>query len=117
MRARYVAYVKGEVDYLLKTTHLLERRNFDRNAAKAWSESSEWLGLEVLSAQGSGTDKKGRVEFVASFTQEGVEHKHHEVSRFEKQNDRWFYVDGKVYSEEGGPVPTTASSQRWQSLR
>lgn len=96
MRSRYTAYAKGEIDYLAKTLGLLQRRGFDRRSARQWSEQAEWLGLEIVSASGGPGDKTGKVEFIARFKQQGEEHRHHEISRFEFQQGRWLYVDGKI---------------------
>jgi SEC-C motif-containing protein len=34
------------------------------------------------------------VEFIASFREEGQLHRHHEVARFLRDQDRWYYMDG-----------------------
>ena len=96
MRSRYSAFVKGAIDYIQKTIPLLQRKDFDRRSTKQWSEQSEWLGLEVLSAKGGPEDKRGKVEFIARFKQNGIEHKLHEISSFEKIDGKWLYVSGKI---------------------
>ncbi|MFC1665262.1 YchJ family metal-binding protein [Pseudomonadota bacterium] len=37
----------------------------------------------------------GKVEFVARFKVEGEAHRLHEISRFEKIDGRWYYLDGQ----------------------
>ena len=97
MRSRYCAYTLGQIDYLVKTIPLLERKTFDRSSAKEWAQSSEWLGLEIVSTKdGLENDKKGVVEFKAKFRQNGVEKVHHEISTFKKNGDRWLFTDAKV---------------------
>lgn len=96
MRSRYSAFVKGEIDYIQKTIPLLQRKSFDRRSTKEWSEQSQWLGLEILSAKGGIEDKRGKVEFIARFQQNGVEHTLHEISSFEKIDGKWLYVSGKI---------------------
>ncbi|MCB0324393.1 MAG: YchJ family protein [Bdellovibrionales bacterium] len=99
MRSRYSAYALGEIDYLGRTLSLLQRKTFDRRMAREWSKQAEWLGLEIVSANGGEGDKAGRVEFIARFRQGGEEHTHHEISRFEHVQGRWLYVDGKILGE------------------
>ena len=96
MRSRYAAYVKGEIDFLMETIHPEHRHDLDRNSVQEWSSQAEWLGLEVKNSTGSESDSKGKVEFIARFRQGGLEHSHHELSRFKKVAGKWYYVDGKV---------------------
>ena len=51
--------------------------------------------LEILGAEAGGPeDDQGSVEFIARFTQKDVEHKHHELALFKRENDRWLFLDG-----------------------
>jgi len=64
MRSRYTAFVKGNVDYLLATSHenLLEegfRQELEEACAK-----NKWLSLKIIKSSMSGDDR-GYVEFVA----------------------------------------------------
>jgi SEC-C motif-containing protein len=86
MRSRYDAYVRLDVPYLLETWH-----PSTRPARLVLDPSIEWLRLEILGAtRGGFLDTEGTVEFTAYYR--GGEQ--HEVSRFVKQDHRWFYVDG-----------------------
>lgn len=96
MRARYSAYVLGDIEYLIKTIPLLHRKSFDRKSTKQWSEQAEWLGLEIVSSKETHGGKKGQVEFKAKYNLEGEEHLHHERSTFEFIQGRWFFVDAKM---------------------
>ena len=98
MRSRYTAYAIGEIEYLTRTLPLMDRKKFDRAGAKIWSEQSEWLGLEVLEVK-ENSPVHATVEFKAKFKIGDEEHIHHEKSRFEKQMDRWFLIDGKILNE------------------
>ncbi len=97
MRSRYAAYVLGELDYLVRTTHP-DRRGSDLKAAyQATYDSIQWIGLEVLSLfQGGETDKMGKVEFQASYVQGGQSSVHHEHSRFKRYAGHWYYLDGVI---------------------
>lgn len=106
MRSRYTAYVLGNVDYILSTHHEKTRDEVDRDSVTAWSVQSEWLGIEILHTEGGGCDDtRGVVEFAAQYTEQGHTHTHHERSRFEKDDDRWYYVDGTMIKPE--PVVRT----------
>lgn len=97
MRARYSAYVVHDVDFVDRTHDPSSGDQFDREAAKAWSEKSEWLGLEVVDTHnGREGDAEGEVEFIAKFKTEGQEYAHHERSLFSKSTGKWLYVEGKT---------------------
>ena len=109
MRARYSAYAVGAVDYLVQTVQPKDRSTSFRLAAREWSKNAEWLGLEILSAKGGEADQDGRVEFVARFRQQGEEQSHHEISRFQKKDGKWLFLEGKVLPSS---APAVASVPR-----
>ncbi len=88
MRSRYSAYVLGLIDYLLATWH----------PATAPGELElaplKWLGLEVRHAEQSGD--AGVVEFVARCRDSGRAQRMHEISRFVREDGRWYYIDGQM---------------------
>ena len=95
MRSRYSAYAEGAVDYLGETLHPGHRADWDREATRRWSEGAEWLGLEIVSCTaGQAGDSEGWVEFIARFREKDGVKQHHERSRFESENGRWYYVEG-----------------------
>jgi SEC-C motif-containing protein len=96
MRSRYVAYVRGDIDYLVATHDPKTKRRFDREAAARWARSARWQGLRVAAVEDGGPeDDSGVVEFIASFTMDGKLQTHHERSRFRRLDDgRWVYSDG-----------------------
>lgn len=103
MRSRYSAYVLGEVEYLVRTTHPSQRTPSLQAGYQATHDSIRWLGLELLSTfQGTETDKTGKVEFKASYTQDGRHLVHHETSRFKRHGGHWHYLDGEVCEQEMG---------------
>jgi SEC-C motif-containing protein len=91
MRSRYSAFVMCNEPYLLATWHNTQRPKsieFDRN--------QKWLGLKVVDARVTGPDR-AEVEFIARFRiGGGSAARLHERSRFVKEGDRWFYVDGDI---------------------
>ena len=91
MRSRYSAFALGEADYLLATWHPDKRPSRVR-----LDPQQKWLGLSIKSTQaGQADDESGKVEFVARFKVAGKGHRLHEVSRFEKIDGQWYYLDGE----------------------
>lgn len=102
MRSRYCAYTLCELDYIKKT--VASSGDFDLKAAKDWAAQSEWKGLKILSTElGKESDKKGTVEFTATYSNGGKTYEHHEVSQFKKNSDgAWRFVDGDSHTHEDG---------------
>jgi SEC-C motif-containing protein len=77
--------------YLLATWHSSQRPEsitFDRN--------QKWLGLKIVDARNT-SEKSAEVEFIARFRiGGGSAARLHERSRFVKENDRWWYVEGDI---------------------
>lgn len=104
MRSRYSAYTLRDEAYLLATWHPDTRPDpglFDDDAGLTW------LGLEVKSTlrlrkrkdiakydSDTYSADHDTVEFVARYKVGGRAHRLHEVSRFVREQGRWFYVDG-----------------------
>jgi SEC-C motif-containing protein len=89
MRSRYSAYVLKQHDYLLATWHPGTRPPALGDAP------ARWLGLEVRRAEQQDTTH-AVVEFVARYRVDGRGHRLHEVSRFVREDGRWYYVDGDM---------------------
>ena len=89
MRARYSAYALGDVVYLLRSWHP-ETRPVEVDVER----TEVWLRLEVVAVVGGGMlDRSGTVEFVARYREGAREGELHEVSRFERVDGEWVYVD------------------------
>ncbi len=91
MRSRYSAYVLKLEDYLLATWQAANRPSELDLAA----DGSKWLGLEVKRHAVQDEDHAS-VEFVARYRIAGRGHRLHELSRFVREEGRWFYVDGDM---------------------
>ncbi len=103
MRSRYVAYVRGAVDYLIETHDPSTRASADRAAIAAWSRDTVWLGLEIVATERGGTaDDAGVVEFIARGATRGAPFAQRERSRFRRLDGRWYYVDGDAVQPGGG---------------
>jgi SEC-C motif domain protein len=105
MRSRYTAYSKGNIEYLLATLHPNSRRKNERLTLLESIQNTRWVGLTIIKTQkGQIQDKRGVVEFVALYQptdskgmlQTNAVNQLHERSRFIKERDQWFYVDGDI---------------------
>jgi SEC-C motif domain protein len=102
MRSRYTAFTRSNIDYLITTLHPKSRRPDDKGSLRQTIQQTQWVKLTVLKTQkGQPADKTGIVEFVAEYrdTQAmgfaAAEVKQlHERSRFIREHNQWFYVDG-----------------------
>jgi SEC-C motif-containing protein len=91
MRARYAAYVLNHAAYLLRTWHADTR---PPALDPAGDGAVRWLGLEVRRHEPAGPDR-AVVEFVARCKRGGRASRLHEISRFVREDGRWYYVDGE----------------------
>jgi SEC-C motif domain protein len=100
MRSRYSAYALAThnnpqghamLDYLQATWH--------HSSAPGDLELSptQWMGLDVLHTEC--TADAGVVEFAARYKVNGKAEKMHEISRFVREEGRWFYIDGESHPE------------------
>ncbi|MCU6434830.1 SEC-C domain-containing protein [Undibacterium sp. Jales W-56] len=97
MRSRYTAYALSDEAYLRATwdarTCPVERIVHD--------EPTQWLGLEVKQYMlDAGNTDNATVEFVARYKIAGRAHRLHEVSRFLREDGKWFYVDGSFPTKD-----------------
>lgn len=88
MRSRYSAFVLERGTYLQHTW-----ASGQRPADLSFEPDVKWLGLDVKSYRLTGP-AQAEVEFVARSRLKGVPTRLHELSRFVKDEGRWFYVDG-----------------------
>lgn len=93
MRSRYSAYVLKREDYLLASWHPSTRPAHLKLAAQQPAPS--WLGLSVKRHDEGATEAV--VEFVARLRYGGGRaQRMHEVSRFLREDGRWYYLDGEI---------------------
>jgi SEC-C motif domain protein len=106
MRARYSAYVKGEMGFLRDSLVASGRESFDEDASRQWSSKSSWKGLEILGSEEKGDE--ALVRFKARYELDGKAHEHHEVAQFKREHGRWFFVDGQAAK----PAPITRAEPK-----
>ncbi len=93
MRSRYTAYVLNNTEYLKKTWHKLTRPN-----QLQLDSDANWLSLKIIDHQNNPQDgNEGWVEFIAKFKNNGRAQSLHERSRFLRENNQWFYIDGHIF--------------------
>lgn len=96
MRARYTAYTKNNIDFIINTVHPSTRAESDRKTVASWVNEAIWTRLEVLSTQKGGVeDEVGKVVFKAHYKNGNQLKIHHEDSTFQKENGEWFYLTGE----------------------
>jgi SEC-C motif-containing protein len=94
LRARYVAFTQGAIDFILASHHSRTRGEVKRDEIEDWSKNSEWLGLKIVQSQaGQATDQTGEIVFSASYRSNGKTEEHWEKSFFEKEKDGWKFLD------------------------
>jgi SEC-C motif-containing protein len=90
MRSRYSAYVLKLEVYLLASWHDSTRPA----ALDLATDNTKWIGLEIRKHNAESADR-ATVEFVARYKIGGRAARLHEVSRFVREDGKWFYLDGE----------------------
>jgi SEC-C motif-containing protein len=90
MRSRYSAYALKLEAYVLATWHSSTRPAMLGLA----TDNTKWLGLEIKKHTAESADR-ATVEFIARYKIGGRTGRLHEVSRFVREDGKWFYVDGE----------------------
>jgi SEC-C motif-containing protein len=93
MRSRYTAYTLGNEAYVRATWC---PRTLPEGTLVSNEPGLKWLGLEVRRHAQSGDE--ATVEFVARYKIGGRAQRMHEVSRFIREEGRWYYLDGSFPS-------------------
>lgn len=91
MRSRYSAFVLILQQYLLDTWHPTTRPV----QLSVDDPHIKWLGLKIKHYEQTDPEN-ATVEFVARSKRNGKATRLHETSRFIRENNQWFYVDGDV---------------------
>ncbi len=98
MRSRFTAYSQNKLAYLEKTYHVTTRTSYKGFDA----DNINWINLEILEIEGGKPDDNtGTVDFIAHYETHNTKHAMREKSSFIKENEHWFYLDGKAK-----PLPT-----------
>lgn len=100
LRARYVAYGVGAVDYLIATTDPRGSQWHPDRAAwtadlRAYCKTLRLAGLDIRTEAITGD--RGAVRYVAQLRLDGRPATLAEDARYRKDGDRWLYVDGDAW--------------------
>jgi SEC-C motif-containing protein len=93
MRSRYSAYVRQDWAYLSATWHETTRPTA-LELAESHQPMTQWLGLAVHGAGVVNDAEMEWVKFTARYRINGRARRIDEASRFIRENERWYYVDG-----------------------
>lgn len=95
MRSRFSAFAIPNGDYLMNTTLPAKRKFHTKEELHEWGEINQWIKLEIVNVP-----TINKVEFKAYYIdQDQNEQVHHELSVFQKMNDRWYYVSGEFLND------------------
>jgi SEC-C motif domain protein len=101
MRSRYTAFTKRDDAYLLTSWHASTR---PATVDLADDAAGKWIGLEVKRSAAIDADS-AIVEFVARYKVGGRAQRLHEVSRFVREQGRWYYVSAVTSTPAPSPPP------------
>jgi len=93
MKSRYVAFVMGDIDFLMLSHHSSTRPDQEKDEILRWTQSINWSNLEITEVEPV-HQQEGFVSFKASYTDKDVPHVIYEKSRFVIENNHWTYIDG-----------------------
>lgn len=127
VRARYSAYAKREVDFIIGSTHPLNM-NF-MSDIEHWKEqinmncydNFELTSCEIVDEtyEGEGEKEVAKVKFIAKMTQVDSREKtaFMEISLFERagkhiQNGAWLYKEGIIETAPGMPEPKAEEEEK-----
>lgn len=94
MRSRYTAYYQQNADYLLATWHRSHRSSQLRQALSESFSDTQWQGLRIIACEAGANDNEAYVTFWARYIEKDRSDAIHERSRFVREDQRWYYIDG-----------------------
>ena len=110
MRSRFTAFAKGLWSYIEQTKYP------DGQELSAWYKTKfmhdeiSWIKLDIIDVKKGGHfDKEGEVSFVAHYEENGEKKRLQEISKFIKEEGKWFYNEheSKIISSAPSSVAKT----------
>ena len=96
MRARYTAFTRSDIDFIMASHHSRTRGEVNREEIESWSKDSKWLSLRIVDVkQGQPSDSRGIVTFRAQYELDGKMTDHWEHALFEKEENEWRFLDAQ----------------------
>jgi SEC-C motif-containing protein len=109
MRSRFSAFCTENIEYLLATHHPSMRQADEAEALLKTIKQTQWIGLKILKAVKPKPEGiEAYVEFVAFYQVNNIEQLH-ENSRFIRDNNQWYYLDGQIL----GPIKFSRNEPCW----
>ena len=98
IRARFVAHIVHDIDFIIKTMKGKALKLFDREATEQeWFKLCHWTKLELLKTHDiKDKDSEAKVEFKAHYIQNNESKELHEKAYFSKISGHWYYVSGRI---------------------
>ena len=93
MRSRYSAYALAKHKYIIQTTHKTTRDD-NIKSIEDFSKQTTFQNLKIIEFIDG--EKEAYVTFKASLICEGKDNSFIEKSRFLKEDERWYYLDGEI---------------------
>ncbi len=93
MRSRYTAFALRDTAYLLASWHASTRPT---TLTLDDAPTQKWIGLQIRSHEMLNAEQ-ATVEFIARYRIGGRAQRLHETSRFVREGEHWFYVDGDIH--------------------
>lgn len=94
MRSRYSAYVRQQTGYLVASWHpSCDAARFAASIEESYAQT-RWLGLRVIETALQPGGNEGYVTFCAQFRENEDKRFIYERSRFLREDQRWYYIDG-----------------------
>ncbi len=115
MRSRFTAFAKRQWEYLEQTRYPDGRELSAWYKSKFLHEGISWIKLDILSVKnGESTDEEGEVGFVAHYVENGEDKKLQEVSKFIKEDGKWYYCEHESRIIPSDPAPSSKPFTRDQ---
>ncbi|HLM74965.1 MAG TPA: YchJ family metal-binding protein [Polyangiaceae bacterium] len=114
MRSRFSAFALKDAEYLWKTLHPghADRARPKEEVIKSIKRSAaglKYMRLSVLDNNGPDEEGTARVLFVAEVFEKGRDLTFMELSRFQRDEEGWRYLDGKLVPAASTPAATAAA--------
>jgi len=115
MRSRFSAFAEGLVPYLLQTRHPSKRSIDNAEQLQESCNNTHWVRLEIHKHKNGGrNDTEGFVSFSAHYVENGQPGALSENSRFLKEDEQWYYVDGNIIDNDNAtPVKLGRNDICW----
>ena len=115
MRSRFTAFAKGLWDYLEQTKYPDGQELSAWHKTKFMHDDISWTKLDIIDVKKGGvSDEDGEVSFVAHYVENGEKKTLQEVSRFIKEEGKWFYSEHESKIISSAPSSVAKSIVRDQ---